>query len=263
MTFSKILRTAFGEGGVRGFPKRLVAGMRQGFRTVSKDPIHGPTLRAARYESIDGANEIGWGTALLCFALPSYTYLVFPPSSIWKARLGWLLLVCAALAPFGCRWFIKRFITWPRTGYVAFRRDRKFWIAIGMSVILSAVLGAVLPWLMMTEITRRTQLEMRQEGAPLSPINTNKLSRAYLGVRLQSLSPNAAKPIQQSRQKPGVLVPRRRRTPRAILASTAGGTCRLHWEIQGFRQPHIALRRRVIRASRRTDFTAFGRTKVA
>lgn len=103
--------------------------------TLASSQIQGYMLRPARYQTIDGATEIGWGMALLCFGLSSYIYVVLPMASLWTGGIAWLLFICAALAPYCVQKAAKTFITWPRTGYVAYRfAGKSFWIALVVSL---------------------------------------------------------------------------------------------------------------------------------
>src|SRR5215471_7558849 len=72
------------------------------------------------HTNIDGSFELGWGTMLLCAGLVPYFNAAMPTafwSSPWLAYTAYLPLLCMAFAPFAIPKLIKRFITWPRTGY--------------------------------------------------------------------------------------------------------------------------------------------------
>ncbi len=118
------------------------------------------SLRPGRYVNIDGSFELGWGMMLFLFALSHYLTIVFPRPSIWTKGLGALLFICAALGPMLAPKAIKRFITWPRTGYVAFRRGKVFWIAIITGAFVSAVVSL---W-----IVRREMPEFRAKAGILA-----------------------------------------------------------------------------------------------
>ena len=129
-------------------------------------------MRPMRYETVDGAGEIGWGAALLCFALSSYAVVLLGASK-WRTGIGWLLMLGACVAMPLSRWAIKRYVTWPRTGYVAYRRDRRFWIVIVVSAVLAAVAGYVLPHLMEPELKRRIELDLRHGGLTHPGVTTS------------------------------------------------------------------------------------------
>ena len=104
-------------------------------------------LQPRRYETINGAGEIGWGAAMLCFAFSSYSAVVLPASP-WRGWIGYFFLACACVAMPFCLWASRRFVTWPRVGYVTFRRDTAWWLGIFVAVILAGALGVILPlWL--------------------------------------------------------------------------------------------------------------------
>jgi hypothetical protein len=116
-------------------------------------------LRPALNVNMDGSFELGLGMALLCFGLIPYLNALLPKSvwaSPWTAWIGYLpmiCLTCAALAPYGVPRMIKRFITWPRTGYVANPNDVKL-IQLVMLMVFGAALGfsLTLPFLLVAEI---------------------------------------------------------------------------------------------------------------
>ena len=116
-------------------------------------------LRPAQNVNMDGSFELGWGMALLCFGLVPYLNAVLPKSvwaSPWTAWIGYLPMVCltcAAFAAYGIPRIIKRFITWPRTGYVANPNDIEL-IQLVMLMVFGSALGfsLTLPFVMVSEI---------------------------------------------------------------------------------------------------------------
>jgi hypothetical protein len=112
--------------------------------------------RPGQNVNIDGSFELGWGTALLCFASVSYLNAVVPKSiwtSWWTAWIGYLPLLCAAFAPYAIPRLVKRFVTWPRTGYVANPNDVKL-IQLVMLMVFGVALGfsLTLPFVLVSEI---------------------------------------------------------------------------------------------------------------
>lgn len=88
--------------------------------------------RPKLYNNIDGTGEMGVGVMMLGFALVSYLQAVLPKDLMWRNGSASLLLMAAILVPvlgFGYwgRQAIKKHITWPRTGYVAYRVGEKSW----------------------------------------------------------------------------------------------------------------------------------------
>ncbi len=113
-------------------------------------------LRPAQNVNMDGSFELGWGTALLCFGSVSYLNAALPESvwtSWWTSWIGYLPLICAGFAPYGIPKMVKRFITWPRTGYVANANDLKL-IQLVMLMVFGGALGfsLSLPFVLVSEI---------------------------------------------------------------------------------------------------------------
>lgn len=112
-------------------------------------------LQPKRYETINGTGEIGWGTAMLCFAISSYAPVILPVSP-WRGWIGFLFLAGACVAMPLALWASKRFVTWPRVGYVAFRRDRPWWIGVVVSTVAGGVISIALLLLLTPEWLHRT-----------------------------------------------------------------------------------------------------------
>jgi hypothetical protein len=112
--------------------------------------------RPARNVNMDGSFELGWGTALLCGGLVPYFNALLPKSvwaSWWTVWIGYLPLLCLGFAPYGIPKMIKRFVTWPRTGYVANPGDLKL-IQLVMLMGFGGALGycLVTPFILVSEI---------------------------------------------------------------------------------------------------------------
>ena len=67
--------------------------------------------------------------------------------------MGYLPLICAGFAPYAVPRMIKRFITWPRTGYVANPNDLKL-VQLVMLMVFGGALGfsLALPFVLVSEI---------------------------------------------------------------------------------------------------------------
>ena len=82
--------------------------------------------RLKRYDNIDGTGEMFMGLMILGFSFLAFLQGNVPKNSIWSQGLLNMLLMEMVLIPvlglgyWGAR-AIKKHITWPRTGYVAFR----------------------------------------------------------------------------------------------------------------------------------------------
>ena len=112
--------------------------------------------RLAQNINADGSFELGWGTALLCLSLVPYFNALLPKSvwtSWWASWIGYLPLICGAFAPYAVPKTVKRFITWPRTGYVVTLHDIKL-AQLVMLMIFGAALGVSLslPFILASEI---------------------------------------------------------------------------------------------------------------
>ncbi len=158
-------------------------------------------LRPGRYVNIDGSFELGWGTAILLGALSAYLPGLLP-NALWAGRLGWLLLLGFALSPYLIPKAIKKYITWPRTGYVAYRHDTKsFWVGTVVAVVIAVGGSIALSYLTVSQVRQMTRrLVMAHQN------QTGKVSRGYLGVTLQPLAADSAKAFNLSEEDGGVLV---------------------------------------------------------
>lgn len=132
--------------------------------TVMKGDLQDLQFRHKRYDNIDGTGELLLGSMFLGFALLGYLQTVLPAHSIWRTNgLASLLFMYAVLFPvmgggFLIRQVIKRRITWPRTGYVAFGvsgSDRKakvsYWSVLAALGVFSALIAAGLVGLLAFE----------------------------------------------------------------------------------------------------------------
>lgn len=95
-----------------------------------KDDLKDYMGRPKRYSNIDGTGEMGLGIMFLGFALLNCLQIALPANSMWSHGFARMLLFFAGvLLTLGLiHWStkaIKQHITWPRTGYVAFRRGGK------------------------------------------------------------------------------------------------------------------------------------------
>lgn len=113
-----------------------------------KDELQNYMGRPCRYNNIDGTGEMAFGVMLLGYTFLGYMQANLPESSMWRHGLaGMLFFFAAILLMVGLiLWFpkaIKKRITWPRTGYVAYRVGGKAWrnALVGVAV-LSALIAA-------------------------------------------------------------------------------------------------------------------------
>ncbi|HUC84143.1 MAG TPA: hypothetical protein VL970_03045 [Candidatus Acidoferrales bacterium] len=100
-------------------------------------------LRPASQVNIEGSFELGWGLFMLCGCLAPCFNAILPKfvlASPWTSWITFLPLICMAFAPWGVPKIIKRFVTWPRTGYVANPNEIKL-IQLVMLMIFGAAVG--------------------------------------------------------------------------------------------------------------------------
>lgn len=121
-------------------------------------------MRPKRFETINGAGELGWGAMMLCFAFSSYLSVVRPYSP-WRSVVSMLFLLGAVSAMPLCRWAIKKYITSPRAGYFVIRRDRNFWIMMLVTAAIAAGVSFGLTRLMRPEIVQMAQSQVHRAVA--------------------------------------------------------------------------------------------------
>lgn len=103
--------------------------------------------RPTAYYNIDGVGELGIGFMFLCFALLQWMQVRTARESVWNGMYALFIFVgvMCAIIHYGSR-AIKQRITYPRTGFVAYRTRDTAWRplagAFGVSVLAS--LGLVL-----------------------------------------------------------------------------------------------------------------------
>jgi len=99
-----------------------------------------------RYFNIDGLGEIDLGVMVLGFNLISWLQMLTPEHSLWHRT--WVFLLYVALMVMvidrGTK-FVKKRITYPRTGFVEYRREAKGRI---ITIALGAVTAAAFAVLM-------------------------------------------------------------------------------------------------------------------
>ncbi len=132
-------------------------------------------MRPMTHDVTNGSGEIGLGSALLCFALSSYTASLLP-NWAWRGAIGMLFLVGACLAMPVSRWAIKRYVTWPRTGYVAFQRSGAFWVSMVVTAVVAVVISVALVHLMRPEMTNAVKAQVQAQWQPSAPAEPGTLS---------------------------------------------------------------------------------------
>ncbi|HTV39293.1 MAG TPA: hypothetical protein VMF08_01850 [Candidatus Sulfotelmatobacter sp.] len=101
--------------------------------------------RPKRYQNIDGTGEMVVGLTVLGVALAGYLEALLPKNSTTWMRVAVVFasLAVAVCIAYGTRRAIKGYITWPRTGYVAFPRHGKSWWVKAIIVRIIALIFAV------------------------------------------------------------------------------------------------------------------------
>jgi hypothetical protein len=107
-----------------------------------KNEIQDYVNRPKKYENIDGTVEMLFGLMFLGFALCALVRPDLGKYSAWATPFVGLLVIYAVLGPgYWAKKAIKKHITYPRTGYVAHRRDAK---SRAHEILLAMLVGAVL-----------------------------------------------------------------------------------------------------------------------
>ncbi|HXP61103.1 MAG TPA: hypothetical protein VN829_11460, partial [Dongiaceae bacterium] len=95
--------------------------------------------RPRLYYNIDGLGEVNIGVMFLGFALLLWLLVHSPANSLWH-QVAWLVFLGLALIMHYGTKALKTHVTYPRTGFVEYRRsDRR------RTSIIAAVLGALVP----------------------------------------------------------------------------------------------------------------------
>ena len=112
------------------------------------DSIQQYMERPKRYVNIDGTGEMGFGVCLLGLALVGYVQAMLLRSSMWRHGFYSLIFMEAVVIPFCCLGYfgpkaIKKYITYPRTGYVAYRSEKGFsWLRVALFSLAGAAIAA-------------------------------------------------------------------------------------------------------------------------
>jgi hypothetical protein len=118
-----------------------------------------PPSRPKRYDKNDGTAEMVIGIMAMGFALLGSWEAILQQNSIWRHGFANALLFFAGVLLMAglMHWVpraIKRRITWPRTGYVAYnlggptaKSKKIFWTVMIVVVVFSAANGAIVAYL--------------------------------------------------------------------------------------------------------------------
>ena len=113
-----------------------------------QDPLVDAQIRSARYWNVDGLSEIAVGLQVLL--VPAFLYVVAHTS---RGSLGRVAAVLAFALGLPAVMFltprvlvaVRRRFTYRRTGFVAYRQDRRAWVfGVGLAVSLAVLLLALM-----------------------------------------------------------------------------------------------------------------------
>lgn len=140
------------------------------------DPLSQPQRRAIQYWYVDGSYEIGFG--LLCLLLSLYFLLEKLVQGSWlSAVVDGALVLVFILGILLVNWLTRRIkerITYPRTGYVAYRRPAGLprLLRILLLMVITGLLAAAIVLLVERPIT----------GFDVMPLVTGLLLALVLGI---------------------------------------------------------------------------------
>src|SRR5664279_4293016 len=94
------------------------------------------------YNNIDGVGELGIGIMMLGFALMQWMQVHTPRESVWNRMYTLFIFggVMGAIIHYGSK-AIKAHITYPRTGFVEYRRRDTLWYPLLIGIVSSALLS--------------------------------------------------------------------------------------------------------------------------
>jgi hypothetical protein len=120
------------------------------------DPMGALLKRPVRYGNIDGTGELGLGVMGMGFFALLWLQGHSLPDSIWHSM--WALFFCVGLMSLGLYFgtkAIKDRMTYPRTGFVAYRGDRAVW-AVAFAFLTAAMMAAAVALASRTQTGRVT-----------------------------------------------------------------------------------------------------------
>lgn len=102
------------------------------------DQVRSLLHRPRAYYNIDGVGELGMGVMCLAWALLWWMDVHTPADSLWHQMYFFLIYVglLSLVLHYGSK-AIKKHITYPRTGYVEYRKGRMRWLAFVTGALAS------------------------------------------------------------------------------------------------------------------------------
>ena len=100
--------------------------------------------RPQQYYNVDGVGELGIGFMCLCFALIMWLQIDSPPTAIWHSVFPVIVFVVlmSRVIKYGSE-AIKKRITYPRTGFVEYRKNDRAPLIAGL---VAAAVVVALRW---------------------------------------------------------------------------------------------------------------------
>jgi hypothetical protein len=108
---------------------------------TSNDPLVSAERTARRYWNVDGLAEIYAGCFFLLVPLLNFLWQHTSIAPAWRALGGLLAMTSVVALSRTIIIAIRRRLTYPRTGYVSFRRPRRSKEAAGIALILIALVA--------------------------------------------------------------------------------------------------------------------------
>jgi hypothetical protein len=164
---------------------RKLVGVNQAEHVQSRKTVQKQAWSAAGYVNVEGSADLGWGTALLCWSVVGYGVRIFHPRS-WVHVILWLIFLFGAVSPLLLPRIIRKHITWPRTGCMAYLRDSKFRVIIGLSAVIAAALGFLIPHLLKPEMHQYIA-EQIQQTSPKPALEAPARSDGHWGGAVLTL----------------------------------------------------------------------------
>jgi hypothetical protein len=111
--------------------------------------------RPKSYYNVDGVGELGIGFMCLSFAFLSWMQLRAPEHSLWNKPYTFVAFILAmnAVIKYGSE-AIKKRITYPRTGFVEYRKRDAVWIPLIAGAVAAAAIA------MLVAVARRAHWQL-------------------------------------------------------------------------------------------------------
>jgi len=107
------------------------------------DRIENLLNRPKAYYNVDGVGELGIGFMCLSFALLGWLQVSSPEHSVWNGMIPFIIFIglVTSIIHYGSK-AIKNRITYPRTGFVEYRKRDTLWLPMILGFAVSAAVSA-------------------------------------------------------------------------------------------------------------------------